>query len=175
MKKVFTTGQVANDMVLGTSSYQNGERTNQFAFSDKGIGLLKGVVDQTTTVRSVYIDGPTAEAITAQARAHRAAAGLLSGYAAGLDVTAADVDATDTLLPDIAAVIRAQAARGVRDLVVMPLGFVCDHVEVLYDLDIEAKQIADALGIGFTRAPAVNDHPSFIRMLAAVIGAHARR
>ncbi|OKI20868.1 cell division protein FtsK [Saccharothrix sp. CB00851] len=100
-----TTGQVANDMVLGTSSYQNGERTNQFAFSDKGIGLLKGVVDQTTTVRSVYIDGPTAEAITAQARAHRAAAGLLSGYAAGLDVTAADVDATDTLLPDIAAVM----------------------------------------------------------------------
>jgi len=76
--------------------------------------------------------------------------------------------------PDIADVVRAEAARGARDLLVVPLGFVCDHVEVLYDLDVEARQVADALGVGFIRVPAVNNHPSFIRMLAAVIGAHAR-
>lgn len=78
------------------------------------------------------------------------------------------------LEPDIGAVVREEAARGTRELIVVPLGFVCDHVEVLYDLDIEARQIADAAGIGFTRAAAVNDHPSFIRMLAAVVAATRR-
>jgi ferrochelatase len=77
--------------------------------------------------------------------------------------------------PDIGETVRAQAESGARDLLVVPLGFVCDHVEVLYDLDVEARQVAEALGVGFTRAPTVNDHPSFIRMLAAVIAAHVRR
>src|SRR5262249_22695866 len=44
--------------------------------------------------------------------------------------------------PDIVEVIRAEAARGTADLVVVPIGFVCDHVEVLYDLDIEAGEAA---------------------------------
>ncbi len=44
------------------------------------------------------------------------------------------------LEPDIGDVIRAQAARGIKQLIVAPIGFVCDHVEVLYDLDIEATQ-----------------------------------
>ncbi len=77
--------------------------------------------------------------------------------------------------PDIATALRDCAARGGRDVVVTPLGFICDHVEVLYDLDVEAKAIADALGLGFVRAPTVNDHPSFIRMLADVIASHTRR
>ncbi|WP_309116740.1 FtsK/SpoIIIE domain-containing protein [Saccharothrix sp.] len=98
------TGQMANDMVLGTSSYRNGERATQFAFADKGIGLLKGVVDETTTVKSVYIDGPDAEAIAGRARALRVAAGRLTGYAADQD-SEVDADAADTLLPDIAAVM----------------------------------------------------------------------
>jgi ferrochelatase len=72
-------------------------------------------------------------------------------------------------------VVREQAGRGVRALLVVPIGFVCDHVEVLYDLDVEAKQVADAAGIRLVRAPAVNDHPSFIGMLAAVIRAHVHR
>jgi ferrochelatase len=75
------------------------------------------------------------------------------------------------LAPDIADTLRAEAARGTHDIVVVPIGFVCDHVEVLYDLDVEAKQLADALAIVLTRAAAVNDHPAFIRMLASVVGA----
>jgi ferrochelatase len=77
------------------------------------------------------------------------------------------------LEPDITAVIREEAQRGTRELVVVPIGFVCDHVEVLYDLDIEARQVAAEAGIGFTRVETVNDHPSFIRMLAAVVAAQA--
>jgi ferrochelatase len=79
------------------------------------------------------------------------------------------------LEPDILETVRDQAARGARHLLVVPIGFVCDHVEVLYDLDVEAKQVAQAAGVGFTRAQTVNDHPSFIRMLAAVVGASVQR
>jgi protoporphyrin/coproporphyrin ferrochelatase len=73
------------------------------------------------------------------------------------------------LEPDICEVVRQLARAGVRDLVVVPIGFVCDHVEVLYDLDIEARQTAAAGGVNFFRAAAVNDHPVFIRMLGDVV------
>jgi ferrochelatase len=73
------------------------------------------------------------------------------------------------LEPDVSDVIRALAREGARDLVVVPVGFVCDHVEVLYDLDVEARQVAAAAGVGFHRAPAANDHPDFIAMLADLV------
>ncbi|TWP51245.1 cell division protein FtsK [Lentzea tibetensis] len=97
------SGQVPNDMVLGTSSYQNGERATQFNFKrDKGVGLLKGVVDETTTVKTVYRDGPAAEALVNRALAHRVAAGRVTGYAAGLDVAVDETSAAvNTLLPDL--------------------------------------------------------------------------
>ncbi|HEY0698686.1 MAG TPA: FtsK/SpoIIIE domain-containing protein, partial [Micromonospora sp.] len=92
-------GQVPNDMVLGTSSYKNGHRATMFAFSDKGIGILKGDGDEPKTVRTVYVDAPGAEAIVAKARAMRTAAGLLTGYAAGLDATPDDIDSGRSSLP----------------------------------------------------------------------------
>lgn len=73
------------------------------------------------------------------------------------------------LEPDIADVLRDLAKVGVRDVVVAPIGFVCDHVEVLYDLDVEARQVAKALGLTFHRATAANDHPAFIEMLADLV------
>ena len=54
-------------------------------------------------------------------------------------------------------------------MVLDPIGFVCDHVEVLYDLDLEARQIAEKMGLGFYRICTVNDHPSFVRMLVDVV------
>jgi len=79
------------------------------------------------------------------------------------------------LEPDVADVIRALARAGARDVVIVPVGFVCDHVEVLYDLDVEAKGIAVACGVGFHRAAAVNDHPAFIAMLADLVRRGASR
>jgi len=73
------------------------------------------------------------------------------------------------LEPDIRETIRDCAASGDKQIVVAPIGFVCDHVEVLYDLDIEAKQIAADLGMNLMRASCPNDHPTFIRMMADVI------
>jgi ferrochelatase len=63
----------------------------------------------------------------------------------------------------------------VREAVVAPIGFLCDHVEVLYDLDIDAKKIARDAGLRVERAEALNDHPLFIRMLSeSVVGASQR-
>ena len=73
------------------------------------------------------------------------------------------------LEPDIGQAIRDCATSGVRQIVVAPIGFVCDHVEVLYDLDIEAKKLADDLGVRLIRAGCPNDHPTFIRMIADII------
>jgi ferrochelatase len=79
------------------------------------------------------------------------------------------------LEPDVNDVIRSLAADGEKEAVVVPVGFVCDHVEVLYDLDIEARDIAAGLGLTLRRAAAVNDHPEFIAMLADLVRAATRR
>jgi len=67
-------------------------------------------------------------------------------------------------LPDL-------AARGVTDVVICPQGFVSDHLEVLYDIDIEAKAFADGIGISLARTPSPNDDPRLCRALAEVIRA----
>jgi ferrochelatase len=79
------------------------------------------------------------------------------------------------LEPDVSDAIRALAREGARDAVVVPVGFVCDHVEVLYDLDVEARRVAEAAGVAFHRAPAANDHPDFIALLADLVDRVAAR
>jgi ferrochelatase len=76
---------------------------------------------------------------------------------------------TPWLEPDIGVVLQKLAAEGARNVVVSPIGFVCDHIEVLYDLDTEAKRIAAEHGLTMRRAGTVNDHPAFIRMMADVV------
>ncbi len=71
--------------------------------------------------------------------------------------------------PDVLAEIRRLKTEGVRVLVAVPIGFLFDHTEVLYDLDVEAKQIAEQEGLEFLRAPTVMDHPQFVRMFAELI------
>ncbi len=68
--------------------------------------------------------------------------------------------------PDINDWIKDRKKVGVDTIVASPIGFLCDHVEVLYDLDIEANETAEASGIDFIRAGTVGDHPKFIDMLA---------
>ena len=79
------------------------------------------------------------------------------------------------LEPDIRQMIREFAAQGHQRMVVAPMGFVCDHVEVLYDLDIEAKQAAADLEMNLIRASCPNDHPTFIRMMAHIIQAQIKK
>jgi ferrochelatase len=83
-----------------------------------------------------------------------------------------DVPPGSWLEPDVLDVIREVSARGAKDIIVAPVGFICDHVEVLFDLDVEAKEAADACGMGFFRAGTVGSHPKFISMLCDIVSDH---
>jgi ferrochelatase len=73
------------------------------------------------------------------------------------------------LEPDICEHLRALKDEGVFDVVVAPVGFISDHMEVLYDLDTEARQLSEELGINMIRAATVGTHPVFVRMIRELI------
>jgi ferrochelatase len=79
------------------------------------------------------------------------------------------------LEPDIGEAIRQLASQRQKQIIVAPIGFVCDHVEVLYDLDMAAKRLAADLGVSLIRASCPNDHPTFIQMIADVIEAKTKQ
>jgi ferrochelatase len=65
--------------------------------------------------------------------------------------------------------IRETAARGGKNLLVVPLSFVSDHVETLYEIDIEYRQMAEELGLRFAATRALNDDPQFIAALRRLV------
>jgi ferrochelatase len=73
------------------------------------------------------------------------------------------------LEPDVCDHIRALAERGVRDVVLSPIGFVSDHMEVLFDLDVEARETAEEVGVGLVRAKTAGTHPAFVSMIRELI------
>lgn len=77
------------------------------------------------------------------------------------------------LTPDVTEHLKQLAGQGVHRVVLAPIGFLFDHVEVLYDLDIEAAQTAADLGLTARRASTVMDHPAFVSMWIDIIGSPA--
>jgi len=71
--------------------------------------------------------------------------------------------------PDICDHLRSLKSRGVSDVVVAPIGFVSDHMEVIYDLDVEAQRVAEEIGLNIVRASTVGTHPSFVQMIRELI------
>ena len=67
--------------------------------------------------------------------------------------------------PDVSDHLRVLADQGVKDVVVAPIGFVSDHMEVVYDLDYEAQKVARELGINMVRARTAGTHPAFVKMI----------
>ena len=109
-------GQVANDQVLGTSSYQAGLRATQFAFEDKGIAYLRSDGADAQIVRSVAgLDAPASEKVALRARHARQTAGLLTGQAAG-EVMEAEAEQV-ALLDDVRQVVASGAVMHLTDLV----------------------------------------------------------
>jgi len=112
----------------------------------------------------VQAGDPYAEQVEQSARAIGAHLGR--GY--DLVYQSQGADGGDWLGPDLRTALRSVQARGRKQVVVAPVGFVSDHVETLYDLDIEAKAWAGELGLEFTRVPALNTAAPLISALAAV-------
>jgi ferrochelatase len=73
------------------------------------------------------------------------------------------------LAPDILDHLAALRSEGVTDVVVAPVGFVSDHMEVRYDLDVEARRRAEELGLGYVRAGTAGTHPAFVRMVRELV------
>jgi len=71
--------------------------------------------------------------------------------------------------PDILDELERLRGDGVREVQVAPVGFVSDHLEILWDLDVEAREKAHELGLELTRIESLNDDPDFIRALAGVV------
>jgi ferrochelatase len=71
--------------------------------------------------------------------------------------------------PDVNEYLREERARGLQAAVLCPAGFLCDHIEVLYDLDVEAAATCREIGVPMARATSVNDHPRFLDMMADVV------
>ena len=78
------------------------------------------------------------------------------------------------LQPDINDAILQARDTGYRDIIVSPIGFLCDHVEVLYDLDIKAQKTAAACGMTLVRAKTVGNHPAFLTMLRDLLSERLR-
>jgi ferrochelatase len=70
--------------------------------------------------------------------------------------------------PDLKAALDEAVAAGARRVVFAPIGFLADHVEILYDLDIEARAMVEARGLAYARAASLNADEDLVEVLAAV-------
>jgi ferrochelatase len=71
--------------------------------------------------------------------------------------------------PDVCDYLRESGRRGVIDVVIAPIGFICDHMEVIYDLDSEARRVCNEIGLNMQRAGTAGTHPAFVRMIRELI------
>ena len=71
--------------------------------------------------------------------------------------------------PQIEDVVAQLAEAGRRDLLIAPIGFIADHVEILYDIDVEIQELAGTLDVHVERTPMLNDSPELIQALAALV------
>ena len=71
--------------------------------------------------------------------------------------------------PDASEIIKRYAAEGKRHLLICPIGFVCEHVEILYDIDIVYQSLARRIGVHLERIEMLNDSPTMIRGLAGLV------
>ena len=73
------------------------------------------------------------------------------------------------LEPDVCDVIEEIAKDGVKNVIAQPIGFICDHIEVLFDIGVEAQEASEEAGIKLLRAKTVNDDPKFIDAMVDVV------
>jgi protoporphyrin/coproporphyrin ferrochelatase len=109
---------------------------------------------------------PYPQEVSATARLVAARCGLASHHTA---YQSAGRTPEPWLGPDLPDFIRQRAQAGVRRVLVAPIGFVCDHTEILYDIDVAAAAAARNAGVTLRRTQSLNSSPTFIRALAALV------
>ena len=77
--------------------------------------------------------------------------------------------------PQIEEVVKRLAQSGEKNILIVPIGFVCDHVEVLYDIDIACRQLAAENGARLERSESLNDSPQFVQALADLVVEHLNK
>lgn len=97
-------------------------------------------------------------------------AGKFPGFSWKLAYQSRSGRPTDSWLePDVSGVIGEARGLGFKQVLIVPIGFIADHAEMLYDLDITARQAAEKAGVAYHRAQTVGTHPEFIEMMVEVI------
>jgi ferrochelatase len=109
---------------------------------------------------------PYASQVAETARGVAAAAGLTEHHVA---FQSAGRTPEPWIGPDLSDAIRARAAAGARAVLVVPIGFVCDHTEILFDVDVQAAEAAREAGIALRRTASLNDSPTFISVLEDLV------
>ena len=117
-------------------------------------------------VKVVESGDPYAEEIAATARAVAERAGVARFERA---YQSAGRTPEPWIGPDLGAVIEQLSRGGARKVLVVPIGFVCDHTEILYDIDIQAARIAREAGTALRRTESLNTSPTFIRALEDIV------
>ena len=125
--------------------------------------------------------GPDGDAYLAEHRwvADRVAEGIAAATGVRLDwdlvfQSRSGPPTVPWLEPDVNDAVRQYAAAGFSDVVLAPIGFISDHVEVIWDLDTQARSTAEDCGIRLIRTPTVGTHPAFVADLAARIATELR-
>jgi len=117
-------------------------------------------------VKVVESGDPYAEEIAATARAVAERAGVARFERA---YQSAGRTPEPWIGPDVGALIEQLSRGGARKVLVVPIGFVCDHTEILYDIDIQAARIAREAGTALRRTETLNTSPTFIRALEDIV------
>ncbi|MGJ9412515.1 ferrochelatase [Aeromicrobium sp. CF4.19] len=146
--------------------------TTRQALADAPAGTH--VVFVTHSIPDTMNDASGGPGVGAYRRQHEEVARLV-GEGAGAEATSlvycsrSGSPRTPWLEPDVNDHLEALAADGVESVVVVPVGFISDHMEVIYDLDTEAKATAERLGLRFVRADTPDDHPAFVAMVRELV------
>lgn len=74
--------------------------------------------------------------------------------------------------PDVGDLVKERAIGGVRRFLIVPIGFVCDHTEILFDIDVQAKRAAASVGASLRRTESLNTSPAFIAVLEDLVRQH---
>ena len=77
--------------------------------------------------------------------------------------------------PDLLDMLRELRGAGCKEILIAPIGFVSDHLEILYDIDVEAKEIAKKVGIHLERTESLNDSDEFVEVLSSIVSLHEEK